>query len=170
MLVAVVAFSFAAGIGLAGLVLSPASDSVAGSTALGPVRIVLPEEVGPWSEVPTDRFEVLRHSAALGNAVIDEAWGAVTADAVVVSVLTAAAGTHDGLDAVSGPFDEAHSLGWDGAQPYRAGWQESDGVRELVLVVERGDGALVMLSVSGPVAAFASGALAAAFFGARLSG
>src|SRR5665648_383007 len=70
-------------------------------TALGPVQIHLPDDVGPWSTVPGSSFDDLRAGGAPGGMMIDSAWGAVAPGLVVVTVFTAAAGSHGGLDSVA---------------------------------------------------------------------
>lgn len=159
---AVLALLLGAGVGA---VVSGATDPEVGPerTALGPVSIALPDDVGPWEPVPADSFDAVRASDALGDAVISGAWGEVAPGAVVVTVLTAAAGTHGGLDSVRGsvPTGEA---GWDGRRDHAVGEEVlPDGVRVLMLAVESDAGDLVIVSVSGPEEAFESGSLVAAF-------
>lgn len=136
-------------------------------TAVGPLLIHLPDDLGPWLEVPASSFEAVRGSDNLGGAVIDGAWGVMAPGPVVVSVLSATAGTHGGVASVRASIPEG-DLEWDGDREYAAGELVADGVRELMLAVESDEGALVIVSVSGPEDAFASGALLEAFRTARL--
>jgi|GEM_PF-2716563 len=138
-------------------------------TEVGPLLIHLPEDAGPWTEVPTSRFESVRGSDSLGGAVIDGAWGVTAPGPVVVTVLTAAAGTHGGVASVRASIPPG-DVGWDGSRDHAAGEVVADGVRELMLAVESDDGDLVILSVSAPEDAFASGSLLEAFRTARLAG
>lgn len=162
--------AMAAGFGSAALAVGTGDteEPVAGGSRLGPVRIDLPDELGPWSAAPTGGLESLRGSQALSGTPVDGAWGRVAPDALVVTVLTADAGQHGGLTGVTGPFDRDSQIDWDGRRPHLAGAATTGGIRELVLVTQTDEGDLVLLSVSGPVEAFASGALEEAFRTARV--
>lgn len=132
-------------------------------TAVGPLHIHLPEDLGPWTKVPASSFASIRGSDALGGAVIDGAWGEMAPGAVLVTVLRAASGTHAGVASVRDSIPAADGITWDGGRDHAAGQQVSGGVRELMLAVESGDGDLVIVSVSAPEDAFTSGTLLEAF-------
>ena len=86
--------------------------------------------------------------------------GVVGPEGLLVTVLVAGPGDHGGISGLVGPFEEgAVAVPWRGRAPHAAGAQVVDGVREVVLAVEHPDGRLVLLSVSGPEEAFASGEL-----------
>src|SRR5450830_26208 len=74
-LVLVGVLSLALGGGAAAVVQSVvfAPDEVE-RTALGPVQIHLPDDVGPWSTVPGSSFDDLRAGGAPGGTMIDSAW------------------------------------------------------------------------------------------------
>lgn len=129
---------------------------------LGPVRIHLPDDVGPWSTVPESSFDRVRGSDDVGGAVIDGAWGAMAPGAVVVTVLTADDGTHGGVASVRDSIPESDEVTWASGRDHAAGEVVDGGVRELMLAVEC-EGDLVILSVSGPEDAFDSGSLLEAF-------
>lgn len=137
-------------------------------TALGPVQIHLPDDVGPWSTVPGSSFDDLRAGGAPGGMMIDSAWGAVAPGLVVVTVFTAAAGSHGGLDSVAATIPRDEDVTWSGRAAHAIGVEVTDGVRDLMLAVETSDGDLVILSVSAPVAAFDSGTLQESFRTARV--
>lgn len=137
-------------------------------TAVGPLHIHLPEDLGPWTSVSASSFDSIRGSDALGGAVIDGAWGEMAPGAVLVTVLTAASGTHGGVDAVRDSIPSADGIAWDGNRDHATGQQVSGGVRELMLAVEADDGDLVIVSVSAPEEAFESGTLLEAFRTARV--
>jgi hypothetical protein len=139
-------------------------------TALGPMSIHLPEDVGPWEKVPTSVFGALSGSAALGGAVIDGAWGMRAPGAVVITVFTAAGGTHAGVESVRASVPDDEDADWAGDAEHIAGGTVSDGVRELMLVVEASDGDLVIMSLSAPVSAFESGTLEDAFRTSQVEG
>ena len=169
-LVAVAALSFALGSGAAALVGTRDKQPLVEMTALGPILIHLPDDLGPWSAVPGSNFDPVRGSDALRGAVIDGAWGVVAPTAVVVTVMTTKAGTHGGLTAVGASIPSVPGVQWDGAQRHVAGVVVGDGVRELLLVLEVPGGELVIVSVSGPLEAFDSGTLQEAFRTAVLDG
>lgn len=162
--------AMAAGYGSAALAVGTGApeELVVGGSRLGPVRIDLPDELGPWEAAPAAGLDAVRSSQALGGTPVDGAWGRVAPDALVVTVLTADAGRHGGLTGVTGPFDRDSQIEWDGRRPHLAGAATAGGIRELVLVTQTDEGDLVLLSVSGPVEAFASGSLEEAFRAARV--
>lgn len=161
-----------AGVAALGLVLGTAAGAAVRSvtqgdvaldrTAVGPVLIHLPEDIGPWARVPSDSFDAVRASDALGGAVIGGAWGEMAPGPVVVTVLTADAGTHGGVASVRASIP-AGDVTWAGGREHAVGEVVNDGVRELMLAVESDEGDLVIVSVSGPEDAFDSGSLVAAF-------
>lgn len=166
---AVATVALLCGVGFGALVLpggrpGPAPTAAPEGTPLGPVTVVLPEDLGPWVAVPAARMEEVREAASGGGLVLDGAWGAVAPGDVVVTVMTAPAGAHAGVASVTGPFSAGRlDPPWPGPAPHRAGVHVADGVREGVLALEAPDGHLVILSVSGP-----SDALDAAVAGATL--
>lgn len=140
---------------------TPQAPSVAVPTRaaeLGPVTIDLPADVGPWTRASDTAL------AALRQGEVDDAWGMVAPGSVVVTVLVT--GDHGGVAEVDLPGEDPAL--WAGERAHTAGLRVTGEVRELVLVAESGDGALVVLSVSGPPEAFASGSLAEAFRTARV--
>lgn len=150
------------GAGSAALAGSGSVPPVVVLTTLGPVSVHLPDDVGPWSVVPTGALDPLHMSDALGGAEVDGMWGAVAPGAVVVTVLTAVPsrpGAAVGAVAVPG----AGAVTWSGRHPHVAGAHDVNGMRELMLAVAGSDDLLVILSLCGPVAAFESGTLAEAF-------
>ncbi|WP_155859425.1 hypothetical protein [Cellulomonas sp. KRMCY2] len=171
---AVAALALTAGIGASALVAAPAAgpragagDPLPGSTALGPVSIVLPRELGPWTVVPEDTFAEIRGQASTSGFTIDAVWGAVAPGDLIVTVMRSQA--HYGVESLTGPFDDnAVDLPWNGSAPHVAGSADTDGLRELLLAVELEDGGLAVLSISGPVASFAGGELEEAFRSVRL--
>ncbi|MCL3863199.1 hypothetical protein [Actinotalea sp. K2] len=167
--------ALAAGMGTAAGVASAvdrSEDSPPASvgTILGPFDLTLPAGLEPWEMAPSTTFDLLRETAAASGTVIDGAWGAVARGGVVVTVMTAAPGTHGGLASVVGPWESTDEVVWDGRADHVDGVSEVSGVREVMLAVELGDGTLAMLSVSGPVGSFASGELDELFRTARLVG
>jgi len=136
------------------------------TTSLGPVAIHLPDDAGPWRLASEEAARAIREAHA-GPVEIDGVWGALGDDGVVVTVLEAAPGTHGGIEQFRPSVPEGEAE-WSGHRAHAAGAAVVDGVRELVLVVEAPDGALVVLSVCGPEDAFASGSLAEAFRTARV--
>lgn len=134
---------------------------------LGPVALVLPAALGPWDVVSEAEAADLRPGT--GALVVDGVWGALAPGSVVVTVLRVAEGDHGGLGQVEGSVPRDEPAVWAGGREHAAGATQADGERELVLVVETGDGDLVILSVCGPVAAFGSGELAEAFRTARVA-
>ncbi|WP_232229720.1 hypothetical protein, partial [Cellulomonas bogoriensis] len=132
-----------------------------GSTALGPVSLVLPADLGPWAPVPEERLVALREGVAGDGPDLDGVWGWVAPDGVLVTVLTAAAGAHSGVDHVEGPFapDQRIDVPWRGGARHVAGSEVVDGVRVVVLAAELQDGTLAVISVSGPDAALEPGRL-----------
>ena len=168
-LVALVAFTAGSGSGtlVRALAADPA-DPLGEETVIGPIAIALPSGLGPWESVAADRLRVVRESAALGAADVEGVWGRLAPDALLVTVVRAE--TRDGLQSVTGPFDDERELTWDGGRPYLAGMQEAGGLREIVLAIEDQDGGVVLLSISGPASAFRSGSLEAAVREARFVG
>lgn len=141
---------------------SAAEPAVAGTpTELGPVTITLPSELGPWVPASDSAAAELRETWT-GPVELDGVWGELTPSSVMVTVLTAAAGTHGGVDQF-GESVPQDPVTWSGDTAHAAGSRVADGVRELVLVTETGAGDLVILSVSGPEESFASGELTEAF-------
>lgn len=140
---------------------------VAGTaTELGPVTITLPDELGPWTPASDAAAAELR-AAWTGAVELDGVWGVLAPGSVVVTVLTAEAGSHGGV----AQFEDSVPAGeavWSGDREHASGSRTVDDLRELVLVVEAEGGDLVVLSVSGPRSAFASGSLAEAFRTARI--
>lgn len=153
------ALGAAAGAGIRGPA-APATEPTL--TFLGPVAIHLPEDVGDWSIVDAEAFEPIRSSQALGGARIEGAWGAVAPGGVVVTVLTAHLRLEGSGPDVLAALPNAGSATWTGREDHVASSQMVNGVRELVLVVLRGD-LLTILGVSGPDSTFSSGALEEAF-------
>jgi len=100
--------------------------------------------------------------------VLSLAWGDVAPGPVVVTVFTAAAGSHGGLDSVAATIPRDEDVTWSGRAARAVGVEVTDGVRDLMLAVETSDGDLVILSVSAPVAAFDSGTLQESFRTARV--
>jgi hypothetical protein len=139
-------------------------------TELGPVRVHLPEDVGPWTMVPQESFDDVGQGDGIGGATIDGAWGAVAPGAVVVTVLSAEAGRHGGIASVRDSVPTSEEITWSGNEDHVAGMQVADGVRELILAAVSDSGDLVILSVSAPQDAFASGTLDEAFRTAQLDG
>src|SRR5665648_816055 len=92
---------------------------------------------------------------APGGMMIDSAWGAVAPGPVVVTVFTAVAGSHGGLDSAAATIPRDEDVTWSGRAAHAIG-------------VEVSDGDLVILSVSAPVAAFDSGTLQESFRTARV--
>ena len=172
MLLAATAFAFAVGSGVGSTVRAVTADPPARAelTELGPVRIHLPAEAGPWTMVPAESFDAVREGDGIGGATIDGAWGAVAPGAVVVTVLAADAGTHGGVASVRESVPESDDVTWSGSEDHVAGEQVADGVRELILAAVSDSGDLVILSVSAPEDAFGSGALYEAFRTARVEG
>ncbi len=134
-------------------------------TVLGPVSIHLPDDVGPWSAAPDERLDRLRASSALVVVEVDGAWGVVAPGAVVVTVMTA------GLPVTGGGEEllpELPNDGWaswtSGRGRHVVGSGVTNGTRSLTLALVGDE--MVILDVSGPVAAFDSGSLRAAFEGA----
>lgn len=145
-----------------------ADGEVAQLTELGPVTIALPDDVGPWAPAPAAAAAELRESWD-GPVEIDGVWGALAPGSLVVTVLTAEAGSHGGVAQFEGSVPGEDDALWAGDGEHAAGSRTADDLRELVLVVESGDGDLVVLSVSGPPDAFASGSLAEAFRTAQVT-
>lgn len=137
------------------------------ATAVGPVTMTLPAALGPWVPASTEAAQEVRASWQ-GPVELDGVWGVLAPGSVVVTVLTAAAGTHGGVAQVEGSVPDDEPAPWAGRVPHASGAAEADGQREMVLVVETDDGDLVVLSVCGPVEAFDSGSLAEAFRTARV--
>lgn len=166
-LTAVLAVALGTGAGAAVEALA-GDDPVAGPpvtgtpTSLGPVTITLPDGLGPWVAASDDAAGELRASWT-GPVELDGVWGRLAPGSVVVTVLTAEAGTHGGVDQFAASVPDGGAAAWAGGREHASGSRVVDGVRELVLVTVAGDGALVVLSVSGPQAAFASGELTEAF-------
>jgi len=168
-LVLVGVLSLALGGGAAAVVKSVVSaPDEAERTALGPVQIHLPDDIGPWTTVPGSSFDDLRAGGAPGGTMIDSAWGVVAPGPVVVTVFSAAAGSHGGLDSVAATIPRDEGVTWSGRAAHAVGAEVTDGVRDLMLAVETSDGDLVILSVSAPVAAFDSGTLQESFRTARV--
>ena len=167
--VAAVALGMGSAVGAAVEAVSTPSVAAppADTTVLGPVRIDLPDEAGPWTAVPEDRFAPVRDSDALGGADIDGTWGVMAPGEALLTVLTAAEGSHGGLASVreSVPVGEVE---WNGGRDHVVGEVTSEGVRVLLLAVVADDGRLVIVSLSAPTAAFGSGALEAAFTALRV--
>ena len=132
------------------------------ATELGPVTITLPEAQGPWVAVSDDAVAALRESWT-GPVDLVGVWGRLAPESLVVTVLTAEAGSHGGVDQFASSVPDGPAAEWADDREHASGSRVVDGVRELVLVTETSDGALVVLSVSGPQAAFGSGELAEAF-------
>lgn len=137
-------------------------------TTLGPVSLDLPAALGPWSTVTDAEAQDLLDRTALGRVEINGIWGALAPGSLVVTVLTAQAGTHGGVDQFRESVPTQDPAEWSGGREHASGAQVRAGVREMVLVTEAGDGDLVILSVSGPPDAFASGALTEVFRSARV--
>lgn len=131
-------------------------------TELGPVTIALPDDLGPWTPTSAAAAAELRESWS-GAVEIDGVWGSLAPGSVVVTVLTAQAGSHGGVAQFEGSVPDADEALWAGDREHASGGRTVEDLRELVLVVESGDGDLVVLSVSGPLDAFASGSLEDAF-------
>lgn len=165
-LAAVVALALGTGAGAAVEALAddpPAGPGVTGvATELGPVTITLPESLGPWVAASDDAVAGLRASWT-GPVELDGVWGRLASGSLVVTVLTAEAGSHGGVDQFADSVPDGPAADWADDREHASGSRVVDGVRELVLVTETGEGALVILSVSGPQAAFGSGELAEAF-------
>jgi hypothetical protein len=137
-------------------------------TELGPVTIALPEDLGPWAPASAAAAAQLREGWD-GAVGIDGVWGALAPGSVVVTVLTTEAGGHGGVAQFEGSVPGEDEALWAGDGEHASGSRTTDGLRELVLVTETSDGDLVVLSVSGPVDAFASGSLVEAFRTAEVS-
>ena len=99
----------------AGAMVRAAGDDppVVRRTAVGPMLIHLPEDLGPWTPVPAGYFDAMRES---GGTVIDGAWGEMAPGGVVVTVLTAAEGTHGGVASVQESIPAAGEAVWDGSR------------------------------------------------------
>lgn len=136
-----------------------------GAVTLGPLSILLPAGHGPWTAVSDEVFEPVRSGSASAGFAVEGAWGVLGPGGLVITVMTVAPGDHQGVVGLRGPFEGAAAVDvpWPGPGDHVAGWQETDGVRELLLAAELRDGRLVVLSLSGPVVAFADGELADAF-------
>lgn len=119
-----------------------------GTTAVGPVTLVLPAGLEPWDAVPEERMAEFRAGADAG---LDGAWGVTGRGGVLLTVMTAPEGAHGGAAPLATPAGAtAEELRWPGREPHVvAGWLAED-VREGVLVVELPDGHLLLLSLSGP--------------------
>lgn len=131
------------------------------ATELGPVTITLPDDLGPWTPASDAAAAELR-AAWTGPVELDGVWGVLAPGSVVVTVLTAEAGSHGGVAQFEGSVPAGEAV-WSGDREHASGSRTVDDLRELVLVVEADGGDLVVLSVSGPRSAFASGSLAEAF-------
>lgn len=136
-------------------------------TELGPVEISLPDDVGPWTPASDEAAAALR-AAWAGPVDLDGVWGVLAPGSVVVTVLTAEAGSHGGVAQFEGSVPAGEAL-WSGDREHASGSRTVDDLRELVLVVEADDGDLVVLSVSGPASAFDSGTLTEAFRTAEIA-
>lgn len=166
-LVAVISLGLGAGaVAAVRTIATPAAEPVE-LTDLGPVRIHLPDDAGPWVLASTEETEAIR-DAGRGPLEIDAVWGALGSRGVAVTVLSAAAGTHPGVEALRASVPSQEAAEWAGDRAHAAGAEVIDHVRELVLVVEAEDGDLVILSVCGPTTAFRSGSLVEAFRMAQL--
>lgn len=137
------------------------------ATAVGPVTMTLPAALGPWVPASTEAAQEVRASWQ-GPVELDGVWGVLAPGSVVVTVLTAAAGTHGGVAQVEGSVPDDEPAPWAGGREHASGTRVTGDVHELVLVTETGTGELVILSVAGPEEAFASGELAEAFRTARV--
>jgi hypothetical protein len=168
--VACVAFAIGSEVGSAVRATSNDQSEPVVLTELGPVRIHLPADIGPWTMVPSESFDVVREGAEIGGASIDGAWGAVAPGAVVVTVLSAEAGSHGGIASVRESVPTSQDVDWSGDEDHVAGEQVAQGVRELILAAVSDSGELVILSVSAPENAFRSGTLDEAFRTARVDG
>lgn len=172
-LATVVALGLGSGAGAAVVALTADADDVDTAratgtvTELGPVTITLPDDVGPWTPASDEAAAELR-GAWTGPVELDGVWGALAPGSVVVTVLTAEAGGHGGVAQFADSVPTAEAP-WSGDREHASGSRTVDDLRELVLVVEAGDGELVVLSVSGPRSAFASGSLSEAFRTARIA-
>lgn len=162
------AVALGSGAGLAVRTLGADDPSPGLQTVLGPVSLPLPAELGPWTTVTDAQAAELLDGATLGPVDITGVWGALAPGDLVVTVLGVAAGSHGGVDQFRASVPSAEQVEWSGRAVHAAGAQVTAGTRELVLVAEASDGDLVILSVSGPVRAFSSGALDAAFRAARV--
>lgn len=151
------------GAGSAALVRPDPGPSSVAQTAVGPLNIHLPDDVGPWTVVPSDSLERLRSSDALGGAEVEQAWGAIAPGTVVLTVLTAAPRSPGAAVGALATITGEGDASWSGRAPHVVGVQEANGVRELILAVAVSDDLLVIASLSGPVTAFASGTLNEAF-------
>ena len=132
------------------------------------MTIDLPDDVGPWVPAADAAAAQLRESWA-GPVGIDGVWGVLAPGSVVVTVLTAQVGSHGGVAQFEGSVPGEDDTLWSGDREHASGSRLVDGLRELVLVVEAADGDLVVLAVSGPRDAFASGSLEKAFRTARVA-
>lgn len=162
---AAVALALGTGAGAAveALADAPATIAVPGSAVeLGPVRITLPEELGPWATTSPDAVRELR-AGWTGPVEIDGVWGRLAPGSVVVTVLTAGPGAHGGLEQFRASVPQDDPVEWAGRRDHASGARVSGEDRELVLVTETEAGDLVILSVSGPADAFESGQLTEAF-------
>lgn len=132
------------------------------ATELGPVTVTLPTALGPWVPASSAAASELR-TTWTGPVALDGVWGQLTPGSVMVTVLTAAAGSHGGVAQFERSVPQDEPAVWAGDREHAAGARVVDGVRELVLVTQTTAGDLVILSVSGPEDAFTSGELAEAF-------
>ncbi|KGM15100.1 hypothetical protein N867_12050 [Actinotalea fermentans ATCC 43279 = JCM 9966 = DSM 3133] len=152
-----------AGAAVEALAAEPAGVAVPGSPVeLGPVTITLPEELGPWSTTSPDAVRELR-AGWTGPVELDGVWGRLAPGSVVVTVLTAEAGAHGGVEQFRASVPQDDAVDWTGGREHASGARVSGDDRELVLVTETEAGDLVVLSVSGPEDAFESGQLTQAF-------
>lgn len=157
-----------AGVAVDAMTGSDAGPTVTGTVAeLGPVTMTVPADLGPWVAVSDDAARDLRASWT-GPVELDGVWGRLAPGSVMVTVLTAAAGAHGGVEQFERSVPQDGPAEWSGSQAHASGSRVVDGVRELVLVTQTDEGDLVILSVSGPQSAFASGELAEAFRTARV--
>lgn len=132
------------------------------TTALVPVTITLPTALGPWVPASSAAVRELRETWT-GPVELDGVWGQLTPGSVMVTVLTAEAGTHGGVDQFGRSVPQDEPAPWADGRDHASGARVLEGVRELVLVTQTSTGDLVIVSVSGPQDAFESGELVEAF-------
>ena len=160
-------------VGLAGLSLGIGTAAMAGVTVapgpepamsrFGPVAIHLPDDVGPWSQVPPEDLAPLRSSSALGGAEAEGAWGAVAPEGVVLSIFTARLPEGTGPDVLAA-LPASDDVALAGRAEHVTGSRLVNGIRELMLVaLDVEEDLLLIVGVSGPERAFASGTLVEAF-------